>query len=70
MKDQFHGVDLANLTRLDEPPHGLYATHKTVRQIHAEEAIGRTSGIHDRAKLEAVEPDAIVDSAEELLAVL
>ncbi|HET8892976.1 MAG TPA: HAD-IA family hydrolase [Gaiellaceae bacterium] len=27
-------------------------------------------GIHDRAKLEAVEPDAIVDSAEELLAVL
>ena len=27
-------------------------------------------GIHDREKLEAVEPDAIVDSAEELLAVL
>jgi pyrophosphatase PpaX len=27
-------------------------------------------GIHDRAKLAAVEPDAIVDSAEELLAVL
>jgi pyrophosphatase PpaX len=27
-------------------------------------------GIHDRAKLEAVEPDAIVDRAEELLAVL
>lgn len=27
-------------------------------------------GIHDRAKLEAVEPDAIVDSAEELLALL
>ena len=50
MEDQFHGIDLTHLTRLDEPLHGLDATHTTVRQIHAEEAIGRTSGVHDTAR--------------------
>jgi phosphoglycolate phosphatase-like HAD superfamily hydrolase len=34
-------------------------------------AVGVTWGrIHDRSRLEAEEPDAIVDTAEELLAVL
>jgi hypothetical protein len=49
VEDQFHGIDVADLTRLDERPHSLYATHKTVRQVHPEETIGYTSGIHDTA---------------------
>jgi hypothetical protein len=51
MEDQFHGIDLANLTRLNEPSHGLYAMHETVGQVYSEESIGCPGGVHDTAGL-------------------
>src|SRR5260221_10599491 len=60
------GADPAQTAYVADSPFGMLAPKSAGMP-----AIAVTWGrIHDRAKLEAVEPDAIVDSAGELLAVL